>query len=168
MNKVGIHTCERGHPYRSSELPAGSRPTCPRCDRADLVALAYGDCQEPPRACRLLHFVTETLTSWEEVRELLQVVGNYNAFSPEAVARELKPLFPYLSGVDIGREGSPVLYARVPHWTHQAINWKGGSMGSPIPPETRKALGESFLAAMRRAGADETSDEGYVFRAWWD
>jgi hypothetical protein len=41
-------------------------------------------------------------------------------------------------------------------------------MGVPIPPEQRKVLGQAFLQAMGRAQADELTDEGGIFRAWWD
>jgi hypothetical protein len=162
-----IKACPRGHRYRAVLYPEGFT-TCRRCDVADLVALAYGDSQNPPRSCRLLEFRTDLIQDFDEFTELVWVIGSYNRFRAAVVLRELAPIFPKLFGVEIGREASPVIYARPPLWTHQAIEWSGLGMGVPIPLEQRKALGESFLKAMRRAQADELSDEGGVYRAWWE
>ena len=163
-----INACARGHRYRARVLHPGRATTCPRCDRAVLVALAYGDCQKPPRGCRLLDFKTEAIAEFQEFCELLSLVGPYNAFQPVRVINEMRPLFPKLMSVEIGREGSPVIYGRVPYWRHQAIEWNGAGSGERIAEEERRALSSQFLEAMRRADADELSDEGYALRAWWD
>ena len=164
-----INACPRGHRYRSSLLHPGRFTPCPRCDRLTLVALAYGDRQNPPRGCRLLKFVSESITDFQECCELLSLVGpRYNAFNCTKVANELRPIFSKLMSVEIGREASPVIYAHVPYWRHQAIEWTGAGSGQPIPEEERQALTKAFLDAMRRADADELSDDGYAVRAWWD
>ena len=163
-----INACQRGHRYRSSILHPGQKTSCPRCDRLELVALAYGDMQNPPRACRLLDFKTEGLSSAQEVVEVLEIIGSYNRFFAKVVARELLPILPKLTHVAIGRECSPVIYAGIPYWTHQAIEWQGGGMGVRISEEERQSRSRQFLDAMRRADADELSDEGYAVRAWWD
>lgn len=163
-----INACQRGHRYRSSILHPGQKTSCPQCDRLELVALAYGDMQNPPRACRLLDFKTEGLSSAQHVVEILDVIGGYNRFSAKVVARELLPILPKLTHVAIGREGSPVIYAGIPYWTHQAIEWQGSGMGVRISEEERQSRSRQFLEAMRRAEADELSDEGYALRAWWD
>lgn len=165
---IAIHACPRGHRYRSNVLHPRERTNCPRCDRRELVELAYGDCQTPPRSCRLLTFRTEAVVCYEELVDLLRVAGPYNAFDPEIVANEICAVFPRLSSVEFGREASPVLYAHVPYWTHQAIAWNGSGMGERISAEERSAITREFLEAMRRAEADELTDEGYAARAWWD
>ena len=163
-----IVACPRGHRYRSTVLNLESRTTCPRCDLADLICLAYGDCQAPPRGCRLLTFRSEPITDFGVLCEVLHLVGRYNRFNPATVLSELEPLFPRLSAVEVGREGSPVIYARVPHWTHQAVRWCQTGMGTPLTNQHRHEIGESFLGAMKRAQADELSDYGTTCRAWWD
>ncbi len=163
-----IHACPRGHRYRASILHPGQVTTCPRCDRYALVALAFGDCQRPPRGCRSLSFKTEWISDAQEAYELLLVPSEYNAYQGESVWRELRPIFPKLMGIEIGRESSPVIYAYPAYWTHQAIEWAGAGDGTPIPPEERHAVKKSFFQAMERAKADEISDTGYGLRAWWD
>jgi hypothetical protein len=168
MEPITINACPRGHRYRSSTLHPGRSTACPRCDRLALVALAYGDCQRPPRGCRLLHFRTESITDFQEFCELLCLIGGYNAFDPQRVIGELRAIFPMLMSVEVGREGSPVIYASAPYWRHQAIEWSGAGSGERIPEGERSILKRSFLEAMRRAEADELSDSGYALRAWWD
>ena len=163
-----INACQRGHRYRSSSLHPGKFTPCPRCDQLALVALAYGDYQNPPRGCRLLTFRSESVTDFQQCCELLSLIGRCNAFNCARVLAELRPIFSKLMSVEIGREGSPVIYAHVPYWRHQAIEWTGAGSGEPIPEEERRALTTEFLDAMRRAAADEISDEGYALRAWWD
>lgn len=163
---INVYACTRGHRYAASTQSRTA--ACPKCDLIELMTLAYGDCQEPPRATRLLEFRAEQQRCWEDVLALLKVIGRYNHFAPDIVGRELERVFPRLSGIEIGREASPVLYARVPYWTHQAIAWRGSGMGSPLDGEERKDIAASFLAAMRRAYADEAEDLGFALRAWWD
>lgn len=164
-----INACQRGHRYRASLLHSGQYTSCPRCDRLALVALAYGDRQKPPHGCRLLHFRTEAVTDYQEFCELLSIIGSsYNAFNCSKVVNELRVVFPKLMSVEIGREASPVIYAYVPYWRHQAIEWQGAGSGEPIPDKERKAVATAFLDAMRQADADELTDEGHALRAWWD
>lgn len=164
-----ICNCPRGHRYRTSTLHPGKETTCPRCDRAELMALAYGDCQTPPRACRLLDFRTEAITSLDECLALLEIVGPYGHFDPDRVGQELRPIFPRLMSLEIGREGSPVIYAAVPFWRHQEIRSNGLGPPEQIPADERKQLGDDFLKAMERAEADELSViNEYRHRAWWD
>lgn len=163
-----INACTRGHRYRASILHPGETTSCPRCDRAELMALAYGDTQKPPRACRLLTFRTETITSFDECLALLEIVGPYNLFDPVRVAQELRPIFSRLMSLEIGRESSPVIYAVVPFWKHQEIQSNGFGPPQRIPEDERKQLGGEFLRAMERAEADELSGDDYRYRAWWD
>lgn len=152
----------------------------------ELVRRAYGDCNGLP--CRLLHFHTEGHKDFAEVADCLAIIGGYNAFQAGRVIEALRPVFPRLSSVEIGREGSPVIYAYVPHWTHQAIGHEGYGMGEPLSDEARREIGADFIEAMRKARADELSvDEPdghrwitsradmrslphapYKMRAWWD
>jgi hypothetical protein len=163
-----INACPRGHRYRASILHPGRETTCPRCDRAELMALAYGDCQKPPRACRLLDFRTEAITSWDEGVALLEIVGSYNRFNPFVVGEQLRPIFPRLMSIEIGREGSPVIYASIPYWRHQEIRSNGLGPPERIAEDERKQLGDEFLKAMERAEADELSGSEWRHRAWWD
>lgn len=97
-----IIACPRGHRYRVFVLSRNKFTTCPRCDLAELIALAYGDCQKPPRSCRLLNFRSEPIQDFQVLSEMLSLIWPYNRFRPTAVLRELGPLFPKLSGIEIG------------------------------------------------------------------
>lgn len=163
-----INACPRGHRYRASVIHRGLQTPCSRCDRLALVTLAYGDCQQPQRGCRSLGFKTEYITDFQEFCELLGVIGRYNAFHPVKVINELRPIFSKLMGVEIGREGSPVIYGYPAYWTHQEVRWQGVGSGTRIPDEERSAVCRSFLDAMGRAHADELTDSGHSLRAWWD
>ena len=59
------HTCPNGHGYRALLMQPGKLSRCPRCDQAELLTLAYGDCQNPPRGCRLLEFKTELIRDFD-------------------------------------------------------------------------------------------------------
>jgi hypothetical protein len=163
-----INACPRGHRYRASLIQLGRSAVCPICDQIALVALAYGDCQNPPRGCRLLTFRTEILSSFQLCSEVMSLVPSYNAWCVRTVLRELGPVFPKLSGIEFGREGSPVIYADIPYWTHQASEWNGGGMGERILDEERKEAAKAFLDAMSRAQAHELTFDGNKARAWWD
>lgn len=163
-----INACPRGHRYRASLLHSGRATSCPRCDRYALVALAYGDCQNPPRGCRLLDFRTESLIDFQEFCDLMSLIGNYNRFDPARVIDEVRPLFPRLMTVEIGREGSPVIYAGIAYWRHQEIQSNGFGTPERIPELERKEVGTQFLKAMERTEADELTFDGHKARAWWD
>ena len=163
-----INACPRGHRYRASLLHSGRITSCPRCDRYMLVALSYGDCQNPPRGCRLLDFRTESLTDFQEFCELMSLIGQYNRFDAIRVIDEIKPLFPRLMTVEVGREASPVIYAGIPYWRHQEIQANGFGLAERIPEVERKEVGTQFLKAMERTEADELTFDGHRARAWWD
>lgn len=114
--------------------------------RRQLVALCYGDCQTPPLAARSLHFRTERL-SVREARSLLDVIGGYNRFEPDRTAAVLKAF----EGndhvtVEVGREGSPVIYV------------------TAVDDKTRAAVKRALV----KARPSELSEECFTIRAWWD
>ncbi|MGH2705895.1 MAG: hypothetical protein ACRDJ4_12620 [Actinomycetota bacterium] len=128
-----IRACERGHRCPDSLPCQRQRATCPKCDLIELVALAYGDCQTPPRGARLLTFRTEMISEAALLSQVVGQVPGYNAWRSHTVLTELRPIFPKLMGVEFGREASPVLYAFVPYWRHQAVvsGWSE-FLGSPV------------------------------------
>lgn len=79
----------------------------------------------------------------------LRAIGGYNNFDPELVAMALDPFLAHdvVRRVDVGREGSPVIYLRtdaVPEFRHVIEN------------------------ALRDVRADELDWTGDTLRAWWD
>jgi hypothetical protein len=127
---------------------------------------------------RCLNFRIET-GSFEDLKACLMLIGAYNYFDGERVARAFKANFPTdeVDGGDdgvtssliaeIGREGSPVLYVRHGFRAY-------GDNQPPMSEEEFESACEQFGAD---AGADEVADvskhdwqsyKGLTYRFWWD
>jgi hypothetical protein len=104
-------------------------------------------------------------------RECMAAIGGYNRFSGTAAADAIGAIFGELMSVDVGREGSVVLYLYVPFTAQQRIGTSEGS--EPIPDEEREALAERIRALGRELHADEIDamdfdGRPYRIRLWWD
>lgn len=126
----------------------------------DLVRSGYGDCQQPPRNVRLLDFHTEAIMDWQELADCVRAIGVYNSFQPDRVLDGLEGCFDELMYVTVGREGSPVLYATVPYWTHQLLG-QHSMRGERLDEARRERIAGRFLVGMRDAGADEFTVCGF-------
>lgn len=153
--------------------------------RADFVRIGYD-------GAGAMHFRIGLPADFEHAAAILEAgPEGYNAYSVDRVRGALGEVWDQLSDVEFGREYSPVLYAIVPHWTHQAHG--GPHSGEPLAEEWCRAIAIRFLEVMRAAGAEEVSWRGcptpsgtvpegwytgpesipddvrvYSLRAWWD
>lgn len=136
-----------------------------------LVALAYGDCQEPQKKCRLLQFRTEPMSDLETAKRLIRLIGPYNEFDPDKVCAAIDKIGSKVSAFEIGREYSPVIYVHLPCWTNQMIENKGVAKSRPLDQleaATLKTLVKDALQGAKPDELDEESNRSDVIRAWWD
>lgn len=104
-----------------------------------------------------------------QASHLIRMVTSYNEFNGERVALAVEKLKGKVSGVEFGREGSPVLYIELPFWTHQREEHPLGETGTKISDRDT----DKFIADLRRVfvdelNADELSVSHRRVRVWWD
>ena len=94
---------------------------------------------------RSLSFRVGFYRDWDAAFECLRIIDRYNDFNAERVIAALEPFAKDdgVSYIEVGREGSPVLYIKY----------------GPL---------EEIAEALRNAAADELDIEGSYLRAWWD
>jgi hypothetical protein len=106
-----------------------------------------------------------------QARQLIELVPNYNNFDGAKVAAAIEKLAGRVSSIDFGREGSPVIYVHLPHWTHQRELFSG-SEGLKISEEDNmKMVLELRDVFVNQLAADEFGVMPYsnrVVRIWWD
>jgi hypothetical protein len=113
-------------------------------------------------------FLTPRLRT-SQVTPLIRLVKNYNEFNGEHVASAVEKLRGRVSGVEFGREGSPVLYIELPYWTHQLEESSQSGIGAKIPDdETQKFVAELRQVFVGDLKADEFSVNRRRVRIWWD
>jgi hypothetical protein len=113
-------------------------------------------------------FLTPRLRTSQAV-PLIRLVKQYNEFDGERVAAAVEKLRGRVSGVEFGREGSPVVYIELPFWTHQ----REESALNGIRTKITDADNEKFVADLKQVfvdelKADEFSVAGRRVRVWWD
>jgi hypothetical protein len=102
---------------------------------------------------------------------LIRLVPEYRSFKGEPVAAAVESLAGSVSGVEFGREGSPVLYINLPYWTHQREGPIDKPAGIRIPEDDHLR----FVEELRRVfvgqlGAQEFGPDridGRSIRIWW-
>ena len=113
-------------------------------------------------------FLTPRLRTVQAV-PLLKMVKQYNNFEGERVAAAVQDLRGKVSGVEFGRDGSPVLFIELPYWTHQREETKTEGIGVKIDDKDT----EQFVAQLRNVfvselKASEFSVRGRRIRIWWN
>ena len=113
----------------------------------------------------------------------LAAIGEYNEFEPRLVWEKLKPIIGEFRGVQIGREGSPVIYLWLPYWEWQKMkygNKRPKDKDEGLSHEEIEELKRRAIKALREAKADEAEEVKYVLedgetvvlfdvvRGWWD
>lgn len=134
------------------------------------VKLGYGDSFDYP--ARSLEFRTEELST-REAQMVIGLVDSYNNFDGAKVARVIGRFDGRVESWEFGREGSPVLYIRLPH--HRAGTPPGQL--APVDPKAHAAL----VADLRKAMVDEleadefdaayagtAASDDHFLRVWWD
>jgi hypothetical protein len=113
-------------------------------------------------------FLTPRLRT-SQARHLIQLVKSYNEFEGEKVAKALAAFEGRVSGVEFGREGSPVIYVELPYWTHQREGTTPIGTGTRISDdENEKLIEELHKAFVGNLKADEFSVKRRRVRIWWD
>jgi hypothetical protein len=113
-------------------------------------------------------FLTPRLRAAQSA-SLIRLVKQYNDFDGERVAVAVEKLRGRVSGVEFGREGSPVLFIELPHWTHQREGADTLVQGTRITDAENDRLVEElrqvFVGDLK---ADEFGVDGRRVRVWWD
>ena len=113
-------------------------------------------------------FLTPRLRT-AQATPLIRLVKEYNEFNGERVAAAVEKLRGRVSGVEFGREGSPVLYIELPYWTHQREETVPTGMGIKITDaESDKIVEELRHVFVSELKADEFSVNRRRVRIWWD
>jgi hypothetical protein len=104
-----------------------------------------------------------------QAQQLIQMVSSYNNFEGKRVADALAEFRGQISGVQFGREGSPVIYIELPYWTHQQEETRIQGQGQRIPAYRTDKLVERLRRVMvEKLAADEFNVEHNRVRVWWD
>ena len=112
-------------------------------------------------------FLTPRLRTVQAV-PLIRLVKQYNEFEGERVAAAVLQLRGKVSGVEFGRDGSPVLFVELPYWTHQREETRTEGMGAKIPDdENEKFVRELKRVFVSELKASEFSARGRRIRVWW-
>lgn len=82
------------------------------------VTIGFGPLVLGKQGFQSTQFLTPTLST-RQAAELVKLVPEYGRFRGMLVAEALLRFSHRVSGVQFGREGSPVLYIDLPYWTHQ-------------------------------------------------
>jgi len=109
----------------------------------------------------------------DEIKTLLRMVGSYNKFNAEEVIKAVEDVFGEVSGFEVGRAFSPVLFIHLPMWNDQQ-NKNRGIPQKKKRPLTKREIDEirtKVLDRFKRCEPDELWTSGYkdvIVRAWWD
>lgn len=130
------------------------------------VRIGFG--LNPGQRFQSTEFLTPRLRT-TQAAPLIRMVKSYNEFNGEKVAAAIDRLRGRVSGVEFGREGSPVIYIELPYWSHQREEAPSGLAGSKISD----AENEKFIEELRRVfvgelKADEFTQRHRRVRIWWD
>ena len=96
------------------------------------------------------------------------MIGKYNNFDPEKVNEAMKVIWPVISYVQIGREGSPVLYVNIPYWDNQRTMGSDSAQAVKLTKEEQNNIIFSLKKEIYKTLPDEVSVENNVVRLWWD
>lgn len=111
-------------------------------------------------------FLTPRLRT-SQAAHLIRLVKRYNDFEGENVASAVAALKGRVSSVAFGREGSPVLYIELPHWTHKREEAIGTGVRIDAG-ENEKFVVELRALFLENLQADEFSVRNRRIRIWWD
>jgi len=116
----------------------------------------------------LLHFRTNPVDS-DTAMELVDIIGGYNNFDPAKIKDVMRAFRGQITGYEVGRECSPVIYVWLPYWTHQREDWEMLETGERIPEDELEGLKRSLTTCFKLALADEVQEVSTsVIRFWWD
>jgi hypothetical protein len=112
-------------------------------------------------------FLTPRLRTVQAVA-LIQLVKSYNNFEGERVAAAVQRFRGQVSGVEFGRDGSPVLIIELPYWTHQREESQIQGMGAKISDSDNERLVQDLRRTfVEELKASEFTIKGRRVRVWW-
>ena len=169
-----------GYMLAAKQIAAASAASAVAADGRDLILPLEVDPQTAETFVRIgfglnrsqrfqsTEFLTPRLRTRQAV-PLIRLVKRYNEFNGESVATAIDKLHGQVSGVEFGREGSPVLYIELPYWTHQREEAAPNGLGTKIPEMENDAL----VAQLRRVFVGELKAEEFSVsrrrvRIWWN
>jgi hypothetical protein len=134
------------------------------------VKLGFGPQILGQRGFQSTLFLTPLLST-AQAAQLVRVVPEYGKFRGPLVANAITRFSGRASGVQFGREGSPVLYVHLPYWTHQREGPVGKGMGSRISDAEHAVL----VAELRKVFVGELGAQEFGpdhinkrnIRIWW-
>lgn len=169
-----------GYYVEAASSPAVTVASVPLSDARDLILPLEVDLQvaenfvsigfrlNKEQRFQSTEFLTPRLRVSQAV-SLIRLVKQYNEFDGERVAAAVEKLRGRVSGVEFGREGSPVLYIELPYWTHQREESVPGSRGVKISDdENERLVAEIKRLFLDELKADEFSVNRRRIRVWWD
>lgn len=176
---VLVACTDKGGYYLEVKPPAGASATAAN-DAKDLILPLEIDLQVAESFVKMGFGLnegqrfqsTEFLTPRLRVAQaapLIRLVKQYNEFQGEAVAKAVEKFHGRVSGVEFGREGSPVLYFDLPYWSHQREEAPFGTPQTKISDSENDLLvaelKQIFVIGLH---ADEFSVNHRRVRVWWD
>jgi hypothetical protein len=130
------------------------------------VRIGYG--LERTQRFQSTEFLTPRLRT-SQAAPLIRLVETYNEFKGKEVANAVEALKGRVSGVEFGREGSPVVYIELPYWTHQREETLHAGSGTRISDEeTERFIEELRATFVHHLKADEFSVRQRRVRIWWN
>ena len=113
-------------------------------------------------------FLTPRLRT-SQAAPLIRLVKQYNDFDGERVAQAVEKLKGRVSGVEFGREGSPVIYLELPYWTNQREEATSVNVATKISDVENSAFVEELKSVFEsELKADEFTVNRRRVRIWWD
>ena len=146
-----------------------SKPENTRLHNAiEFVRLGFGD--DFGLDFRSLYFRTEALTT-DEAQAVMRLI-NYDDFDGVKVAEAIGQFRGNIAAYEFGREGSPVLYVKLPYWTHQREGSPKGKAGTRIEDTENDILVARIEDTLvSKLGASEFGaviTDKRMIRVWWD
>jgi hypothetical protein len=130
------------------------------------VKIAYG--LNKGQRFQSTEFLTPTLRT-SQAAPLIRLIKKYNEFDGVRVAAAVEKLKGRISGIEFGREGSPVLYIDLPYWSHQREEAPPNEKKAKISDaENDRLVDEIKVLFVSQLKAYEFSTKGRRVRIWWD
>ena len=166
-----------GYTVEITPLPASSFPKPLRLPlevelsvAEQFVRIGFGPHLPGGRNFQSTEFLTPLLST-QQASHLIAMVAEYRTFRGKEVAAAVKRFAGRVSGVQFGREGSPVIYVDLPHWTHQREGPVADGAGVRISDEEHsKLVAELRSVFVGELGAEEFSSDRIrkrLIRIWW-
>ena len=165
------------HRLEITQLPSGAIPMPSELplqvdmeSARQFVLLGFGAQMKDGRNFQSTQVLTPRLNT-RQASQLIQLVPEYRTFKGGAVASAVSKFAGRVSGVEFGREGSPVLYFDLPYWTHQREGPVSTGQGTRVSDEENaKLVGDLRSVFVGELGAEEFGEarpSSRRIRVWW-